>query len=46
MPLKSRIGNHFSRLLFLIGTATFVADTQSGFRALSRAVSSPICSTG
>ena len=36
MPLKSRIGNHFSRLLFVIGTATFVADTQSGFRVLSR----------
>ncbi len=35
MPLKNRIGAHFSRLLFLIGTSTFVADTQSGFRLLS-----------
>ena len=35
MPLKNRIGAHFSRLLFLIGTATFVADTQSGFRLLA-----------
>jgi putative flippase GtrA len=38
MPLKNRIGAHFSRLLFLIGTSTFVADTQSGFRLLSRAL--------
>jgi hypothetical protein len=36
MPRRSRIGSHFSRLLFVIGTATFVADTQSGFRLLSR----------
>ena len=35
MPRKNRIGAHFSRLLFLIGTSTFVADTQSGFRLLS-----------
>ena len=35
MPRKNRIGAHYSRLLFLIGTSTFVADTQSGFRALS-----------
>ena len=35
MPLKNRIGAHFSRLLFLIGTTTFVADTQSGFRLLT-----------
>jgi putative flippase GtrA len=35
MPGKSRVGNHFSRLLFVIGTSSFVADTQSGFRLLS-----------
>jgi glycosyltransferase involved in cell wall biosynthesis len=35
MPRKNRIGAHFSRLLFLIGTSTFVADTQSGFRLLT-----------
>jgi hypothetical protein len=35
MPQKNRIGAHFSRLLFLIGTSTFVADTQSGFRLIS-----------
>jgi glycosyltransferase involved in cell wall biosynthesis len=35
MPRKNRIGAHYSRLLFLIGTGTFVADTQSGFRLLS-----------
>ena len=35
MPRKNWIGAHYSRLLFLIGTSTFVADTQSGFRALS-----------
>ena len=35
MPRKNRIGAHYSRLLFLIGTATFVPDTQSGFRLLS-----------
>jgi hypothetical protein len=35
MPRKNRIGAHYSRLLFLIGTNTFVADTQSGFRLLS-----------
>ena len=38
MPQKNRVGAHFSRLLFLIGTSTFVADTQSGFRLLSRAL--------
>ena len=38
MPRKNRIGAHFSRLLFLIGTSTFVPDTQSGFRLLSRAL--------
>lgn len=36
MPVKNRIGAHFSRLLFLTATGTFVADTQSGFRLLSR----------
>ena len=35
MPRKNRIGAHYSRLLFLIGTSTFVPDTQSGFRLLS-----------
>jgi glycosyltransferase involved in cell wall biosynthesis len=35
MPRKNSIGAHYSRLLFLIGTSTFVADTQSGFRLLS-----------
>jgi hypothetical protein len=35
MPVKNRIGAHFSRLLFLTATGTFVADTQSGFRLLS-----------
>jgi len=35
MPRKNRIGAHYSRLLFLIGTATFVPDTQSGYRLLS-----------
>ena len=35
MPRKNRIGAHYSRLLFLIGTCTFVPDTQSGFRLLS-----------
>jgi hypothetical protein len=37
MPLRSRIGSHYSRLLFLIGTARYVADTQSGFRLFARA---------
>jgi glycosyltransferase involved in cell wall biosynthesis len=37
MPPRSRIGSHFSRLLFLIGTGQFVADTQSGFRLFARA---------
>jgi hypothetical protein len=37
MPARSRIGSHFSRLLFLIGTGRYVADTQSGFRLFSRA---------
>jgi glycosyltransferase involved in cell wall biosynthesis len=36
MPRKNWVGAHFSRLLFLIGTSTFVADTQSGFRLVSR----------
>lgn len=35
MPRRNRIGAHFSRLLFLIGTSRFVADTQCGFRLLS-----------
>jgi glycosyltransferase involved in cell wall biosynthesis len=35
MPVKNRIGAHFSRLLFLTVTGSFVADTQSGFRLLS-----------
>ena len=38
MPQKNRVGAHFSRLLLLIGTSTFVPDTQSGFRLLSRAL--------
>jgi hypothetical protein len=37
MPPRSRIGSHFSRLLFLIGTGQYVADTQSGFRLFTRA---------
>ena len=35
MPRRNRIGAHYSRLLFLIGTSTFVPDTQSGFRLLT-----------
>jgi glycosyltransferase involved in cell wall biosynthesis len=35
MPRKNRIGAHFARLLFVIGTNAFVADTQSGFRLLT-----------
>ena len=35
MPRKNRIGAHYSRLLFLIGTSTFVPDTQSGFRLMT-----------
>ena len=38
MPAKSSVGSHYSRLTFMIGTATFLADTQSGFRLLSRAL--------
>jgi hypothetical protein len=36
MPRKNRIGNHFGRLLFLIGTGRYVADTQCGFRLMSK----------
>jgi len=35
MPRKNRIGAHYSRLLFLIGTSTFVPDTQCGFRLMT-----------
>jgi len=38
MPRKNRIGAHYSRLLFLIGASTFVPDTQSGFRLLSKSL--------
>ncbi len=37
MPPRSRVGSHYSRLLFLIGTGQYVADTQSGFRLFARA---------
>ena len=36
MPARSKVGAHFSRLLFLIGTGQYVADTQSGFRLFTR----------
>jgi glycosyltransferase involved in cell wall biosynthesis len=36
MPPRSKVGSHFSRLLFLIGTGQYVADTQSGFRLFTR----------
>jgi glycosyltransferase involved in cell wall biosynthesis len=45
MPLKNRIGAHFSRLLVLIGTATYVADTQSGFRLLTLQLLSELIDT-
>lgn len=38
MPPKSKIGNYFSRLIFFLGTGRYVADTQSGFRLLSRSL--------
>ena len=38
MPPKSRIGNSFARLVFFLGTGRYVADTQSGFRLMSRSL--------
>jgi glycosyltransferase involved in cell wall biosynthesis len=35
MPRKSRVGNHYSRLLFVIGTGRYIAETQSGYRLFS-----------
>jgi hypothetical protein len=40
MPPKSRIGNSFARLVFFLGTGRYVADTQSGFRLMSRSLAS------
>lgn len=36
MPPKSKIGNYASRLLFFFGTGRYVADTQSGYRMITR----------
>ncbi len=37
VPLRSKIGNRFTRWLFRIATGISVQDTQTGLRALSRA---------
>ena len=42
MPPKSRIGNSFARLVFFLGTGRYVADTQSGFRLMSRSLATDL----